>query len=386
MAAPSLEKQYRPYLVKFWNYCYQTNYDKEHNFTQDELFTITPELLYAHLANKVYGIPNPTDGDNPTKGRSSSIEFAKKAISYFMPNRLAHWDVQTNRGNPTKSVLVNELIKRVKKKEVRKQGTMSSARRPMVVEEFVNVVKHLRAQPSPFAKYSAASYFIFQFHLIARLDDVANFSHADITPHIELDFALKSKMCWSKNVLEEQSAPTQIILGARDPNFCTILALAIHLEFGLLSGDVTTESSLFGCTKKRISELLKKIVEEDGFVNVQGGGALGTHSIRKFPATYAPNNGCDRDDVEARGRWKSQKRIVDTYISTCLPYPDAKVASVLCVGGAVKYKVQGRSRVTDDFIIQHVVPQTAQLMSRLVTLILGKALLWGLMDNEFSPF
>ena len=104
----------------------------------------------------MYGSPNPTDEDNPTKGRSSSIEFGKKAISYFMPNRLAHWDVQTNRGNPTKSVLVNELIKKVKKKEVRKQGTMSSARRPMVVDEFVHVIKCLRAHPSEFANYSAA--------------------------------------------------------------------------------------------------------------------------------------------------------------------------------------------------------------------------------------
>ena len=247
-----LDKMYRPYLVKFWNYSHNTNYEKHHTFTQDELLTITPGQLYSYFATKVYGSPNPTDEDNPTKGRSSSIEFGKKAISYFMPNRLAHWDVQTNRGNPTKSVLVNKLIKQIKKKEVRKQGTMTSSRRPMVVDEFAHVIKDLRGQPAAFAKYSAASYFIFQFHLIARLDDVANFSHADITPHIEFDFALKSKMCWSKNVLEEQSAPTQIILGARDSNFCTILALGIHLEFGLLSDYVSVEISLFGCTNKQI--------------------------------------------------------------------------------------------------------------------------------------
>ena len=41
-----------------------------------------------------------------------------------MPNKLVHWNelVDPPSGNPTKSVQVNEIIKRVKKKEVRKQG------------------------------------------------------------------------------------------------------------------------------------------------------------------------------------------------------------------------------------------------------------------------
>ena len=69
----------------------------------------------------MYGKPNPKEEDNPTEGRSASIEFAKKAILYFMPNRLAHWDVRTGSGNPKKSVKVNDLIKLVKKKEVIKQ-------------------------------------------------------------------------------------------------------------------------------------------------------------------------------------------------------------------------------------------------------------------------
>jgi hypothetical protein len=289
----SLDKQYRPHLVRLWNFSHNTSYDKHQTFTQEELLTITPEEIYAFCAYKVYGIPNPSESDNPTKGRSSSIEFSKKAISFFMPNRLAHWDVRTSSGNPTKSVKVKDLIKLVKKKEVRKQGTMSTARRPMVVAEFIQVVKNLRADVSVFAKYTASSYFIFQFHLIARLDDVANFSHSDITPHIEFDFALKSKMCWSKNVLEEQSAPSQIILGARDPNFCTILALAVHFEFGLLLGNVSADTSLFGCSKSRISDLLRKVVDHNDFISTLGEGSLGTHSICKCPATYARNNRCD---------------------------------------------------------------------------------------------
>lgn len=113
-------------------------------------------------------------------------------------------------------------------------------------------------------------------------------------------------------------------------------------------------------------------------------GPVGTHLIRKFPETYGRNNGCDRDDVEARGQQKSQRRIVDTYIGTVLPYTDAKVASVLCVGGEVKYEIKEGSIVTDEFIFQCIIPHTKQLMGQAVALVLDKALLWGICDNELS--
>ena len=134
--------------------------------------------------------------------------------------------------------------------------------------------------------------------------------------------------------------------------------------------------------KNRIGNILKGIVEADDFPS-SGAGAVGTHSIRKLPATYARNNGCDRDDVDARGHWKSARRIVDTYIGTVLLYPDDKVASVLCVGGAVKYEVKEDSGVTDEFILNTVVPYTKQLLGQSVALVLGKALLWGMCDSEF---
>jgi len=59
-----------------------------------------------------------------------------------MPLRLSTWNVMINCGNPTRSVLVLDLIKAVKKKEVgslRKQGIASVARRLLALEaqEFV---------------------------------------------------------------------------------------------------------------------------------------------------------------------------------------------------------------------------------------------------------
>ena len=125
---------------------------------------------------KVYGIKEPNfDVDKPTKGRSSSLEYAKKAISFFMPNRLMPWNARSLEGNPTKSVEVNNLIKRVKKNEVRKEGKPSSARRAMKMEEFLALIKRLRLRRDLTARYTIAAYYIFQFHMIARLDDVMNF-------------------------------------------------------------------------------------------------------------------------------------------------------------------------------------------------------------------
>ena len=66
--------------------------------------------------------------------RLSSLEFWKKAISFF---RVIPWNSSTSQeGNPTKSIVVNNLIKRVKKKEVRKQGVAPQSCCSMTEQEF----------------------------------------------------------------------------------------------------------------------------------------------------------------------------------------------------------------------------------------------------------
>jgi hypothetical protein len=74
-------------------------------------------------------------------------------------------------------------------------------------------------------------------------------------------------------------------------------------------------------------------------------GLLGSHSIQKFTAMYARRNGCSRDDVDIRGQWKSNKRMVDICIDTNLPHSDAKVAEN--VGRAVnKYRLRRGSVIS----------------------------------------
>jgi len=87
---------------------------------------------------KAYGISDPGPNDNPIEGRSSALAFAKKAISYFMPNKLMPWNALANRpvGNPTKSIAANNLMKIVEKKEVRRQGKPSQARKPFTEDEY----------------------------------------------------------------------------------------------------------------------------------------------------------------------------------------------------------------------------------------------------------
>jgi hypothetical protein len=85
---------------------------------------------------KAYGNPDPRidNGARPTEGRSNSLYYAKKALSKYMPHRTANWI--NGQGDPTKSDLVNDMIKQVKKFEVRGQGSPSNAKCPLKQQEF----------------------------------------------------------------------------------------------------------------------------------------------------------------------------------------------------------------------------------------------------------
>jgi len=84
-------------------------------------------------------------------------------------------------------------------------------------------------------------------------------------------------------------------------------------------------------TKKRAGKILSEIFTSDDFETSFGdgrtsvGNVFGSHSLRKCAATHARRNGCSRDEIDLRGRWKHLKRQVDTYLDTSVPYPDAKV-------------------------------------------------------------
>lgn len=121
------KRQYRPYLVAFMSFRDEQAYDLQTVFTQEKLATIRPAEIVRWMCQKAYGNPNPGPDDNPTLRRSSTIEYSKKAHSYYMVNRVIAWNAVSQVGNPTRSIEVYDLIKRIKKKEARKQGKRSFA-------------------------------------------------------------------------------------------------------------------------------------------------------------------------------------------------------------------------------------------------------------------
>ena len=192
--------------------------------------------------------------------------------------------------------------------------------------------------------------------------------------------------------MEERDCPDQILLGAMDPDFCVILALACHLETKFTMA-IHSPRFLFGerddeDEPNRINgayrRALKKCWNDPEFRRLlaQVRGGVGSHSLRKFPATWAAEHACSDPEVEIRGRWKGKKngRIVNKYISVEQLPTDAKVAAVLCVGGPVKYKLKPGSNVTTLFLTETVAPGIDAYFtdeSNKISEVLAKALLWA---------
>jgi len=235
----TLEEDYKPYLCRLMAFIDGgEDYPKTIEFSQEQLLNVTPDIVSRWMKKTAYGTPTPGPNDHPTRCRSSLLEQAKKAISYFMPNKHMGWDVRSNSGNPTKSIPVNDIIKLVKKAEVRKQGRPSRAKRDMKRAEFRKTLRILEMQEGNYdmqAKYPGMMKM--QFHIIGRTDDITNLETNDLRHHDRFgDFALQTKVSWSKNVREERDCPDQLLLGAMDTDFCVLLALACFLESRLTTG------------------------------------------------------------------------------------------------------------------------------------------------------
>ena len=136
-------------------YVTSSEYDEEHDFSIQELGRITPHDVYRWLAFKAYGNEDPGPDDKPTRARSDSLMYWKKALSYFMPNRISPWNVLANppSGNPTRSKEVNDLIKAVKKKETRKQGKKSKSDRPFEKAEYSQAIRLLQSHADTDRRY-----------------------------------------------------------------------------------------------------------------------------------------------------------------------------------------------------------------------------------------
>jgi hypothetical protein len=136
--------------------------------------------------------------------------------------------------------------------------------------------------------------------------------------------ALKVKLTWSKNVLEERDAPWQTVLGSIDTAFCVLFNLAIWLEltscrplpYVFNFSEDTTIPSGGTKAKNRAMDVLRDVfraLELD-----IGDGEVGMHSICKCASTHVRGNGVSKDDKDTRGRWKvTAVSLIDMIVSIC---------------------------------------------------------------------
>jgi hypothetical protein len=397
---------YKRYLCAFMAWkdgLVEQPYPTSVEFTQEQLLSITPTDIKRYFQLKAYGMEEPGPNDNPTECRSSTLQQIKKALSFFMPNQQA-WVVEMAVGNPTKSKEVNQVITSVKRAEVRKLGKSSNAKRDLRMAEYRKTLELLKDSPSNVNYFDCASRLTammkLQFHIIARTDDICNLETADLKSHDRFpSTCLQLKVSWSKNVMEERQCPDQILIGSEDSAFCIIVSLACFLESTITSGAQDkylfaeeSDSRAPDRLNSRYYRILNTVWKKPEFQEIARltRGSIGTHSLRKFPSTWVVENGGTDVEVEIRGRWKGQRngRTVNRYISPEQLPTDAKVASILCVGGPVRYKVKSDSHVTSLFMQEVVVPGIYNLYSseesNQIASVLAPALLWAAHSEDLS--
>jgi hypothetical protein len=121
--------------------------------------------------------------------------------------------------------------------------------------------------------------------------------------------------------------------------------------------------------------LASKIYNREGFNMTKG--PCGTHSMQKLASTHAK-----RMERDICGCQKKGKHVLDGYDDIELPFPDAKVAGKLCIGGPCKYVIKEGSRVTNKFLLEHVVPNICTCLPADVAKVLAKPLLWMLFSLQ----
>jgi hypothetical protein len=152
-----------------------------------------------------------------------------------------------------------------------------------------------------------------QFHIIRRADDISNLETIDLRVHEHFNFALQMAVSWSKNVLDEQNCPDQI-LAARSHGhrlLCSTCTWLLPRNSSWRQGP-QGKRFLFGNTDTddepiRVNERYQRVLrrtfkhDETKALIAQFRGDLGSHSVQKFPATWAAEHGASQDHVEIRG-------------------------------------------------------------------------------------
>lgn len=384
-------------------------YPANHTFTTEEMLEITPEDVRKWMCLMAYHTENPSKEDHPIYATGNSLDYTKKALSYFMVHCGVPWNNVTRFGNPTRSKQVNSLLNHIKKMENSDQGKSSNADRAFEYEEVVAAMALLsekRGSRSTVESAMIKCMFLYQIHFVARVDDVSKSKKQWLSFHPEYPHCIMGRLAWSKNVHDKRDSPWQIIVGGDEWNLDVLLHFAIYLEMACESQFYrTSEQSFFGHqgdTPKRVKDrasaaLKRRVIDNAGFREIfkstgrfllsgekHKAARIGSHSFRKYAKTKARRSGiCSKDEVDLRGRWKSDNsKASAVYEDTHMPFPDAKVAFQLCHGGPIGYELIPTSGLTDNWITENVTPNTSAVYGQRMATVLGKALLWACCDGN----
>jgi hypothetical protein len=102
-------------------------------------------------------------------------------------------------------------------------------------------------------------------------------------------------------------------MGAMDPMYCVLLALAVFLEIFIESGRGGLTPYVFGFSDdysipeggQKAKDFVQTVLANEIFNRPEfntDNGPLGSHSNRKLAATHARKNGCSKDEKDIRGR------------------------------------------------------------------------------------
>ena len=263
-------------------------------------------------------------------------------------------------GNPTWHKSINKLIANIIQFKIQDEGAEGCDVRDMTIEEFQKEMELFREHKDPICRYRNTLMGHYQFQFITRCDDVCNFKVEDPRSHPNYDMAISQKVKWSKNVRDARNCPDQLLLASKEHKNCLFLALGLWLEHylrihpeatymmthGLPEGKTKKQHKKFtsAISKTYRNNWLKWVVKNESFKKIYHGKdkrPLGLHSKRKMGSTQAKRRGAGRDQINHRGRWVSKKgsKIVNqVYIDSEDIYADALCASVLALGGPIKYR------------------------------------------------
>jgi hypothetical protein len=157
------------------------DYPRTMEWNQEQLLATVTDAIARYFKQLAYCTSTTGPNDMPTHCRSTKLKQYKKAISFYMPNKISEWDVRLALGNPTKLVPLNDVVSTVRKMDCRKQGRPSCAKWDMKREEYHMTMRILNTK---FGNYElqgkVPTMLKFQFHTISQTDDIMNLETGDL--------------------------------------------------------------------------------------------------------------------------------------------------------------------------------------------------------------